>query len=202
MNALSLLKSSEDKFWSWFIKHEDKIFNFQEAKDKVFTEISKELLKVNKDLTFEISTVLPNGKREFIISASGIKKAFPIVNSIYEKAPSLKRWTFIKFRPRRFPINDIHLYNQLIKAKDVYFALFNDKDPNKVGIMLFFKDYTEQENNMWTQVGFLMLDEALGEYDVETKLNSIVLESTQSEYFKHAKPITDLPMDFDQFFIN
>src|ERR1700730_13494318 len=69
-------------FWKWFVKHEPELFEFdatrEAEREAIFSEIAIELHKVDPDLTFEIG---PNGtpKREFIISAGGIKRGFPAV---------------------------------------------------------------------------------------------------------------------------
>src|SRR5258705_9521609 len=94
--------STEGFFWKWFIKNERRLFEFDTAQEKIFGELSKELKKVHGDLTFEFGPV-QDGKREFVLSAGGIKSAFPSVESLYAKAPPLPRWVWVKYRPRRIP---------------------------------------------------------------------------------------------------
>ena len=38
--------------------------------------------------------------RELVISADGIKEPLSEIEAMYAAAPSLRRWRFIKFRPR------------------------------------------------------------------------------------------------------
>ena len=79
------------QFWNWFIHREPELFNFnathESEREAIFSEIASQLHKVDPDLTFEIG---PNGqrKREFIISAGGIKRAFPAVVSLVGAAPT------------------------------------------------------------------------------------------------------------------
>ena len=136
------------------------MFNFEKDTERIFDKLSKELKKINKYLTFEFGPKV-KGKREFVISAGGIKVAFPIVEKLYEKNPNLKKWKFIKFRPKResMPLR--------FRGKEIY------KDENKVGVILFFNDYTEKDANFFGHVGFLFLDQELGEYDVSTKVGFI-----------------------------
>lgn len=64
------------------------LFHFETDQEKTFDKLSAELKKANPDLTFEFGPV-ENGKREFVISAAGIKTAFPYVESLFNSAPKL-----------------------------------------------------------------------------------------------------------------
>ena len=94
----------EARFWQWYQNHEDTLFQFEKDQERVFEILAVELHKIRPDLTFEFGPV-KNGRRDFVISADGIKAAFPAVEFVFASAPKLKRWTFIKFRPRRSPMN-------------------------------------------------------------------------------------------------
>lgn len=200
--ACMSIDTVEDKFWSWFKENENRLFCFEMNPKAIFTDLTFQLSNVNKDLTFELGPVLKNGKREFIISADGIKSAFPAVERLCTSIPVLEKWVIIKFRPRRNPINDLDYAGKKIKIDDVYYRFFRDKDPYKIGILLLFKEYVESEKELWGQIGLLLLDEALGEYDVETKIGSLSIESTASTYSNGALPLRELPDEFDRCFKN
>ncbi|WP_406660699.1 hypothetical protein V7O66_12780 [Methanolobus sp. ZRKC3] len=87
-----------------------------------------------------------------------------------------------------------------VKTEDVYYLLLDDTSPDKIGIILFLKDYNEAESNIWWEIGFLFLDQTLGEYDVGTKLGTIIIDSTVSEYFVDTSPLVELPDEFDSYF--
>jgi hypothetical protein len=193
-------KDTFQKFWTWFKENENRLYNFERDQEKIFDELSRELSLVDTNLTFEFSYIKDNGKREFVISAGGIKSSFPSVEGLVERAPFFEKWTIIKYRPRRKTLNELKFEEKCVKPDDVYYAIFNDKDTSKVGILLFFKDYKESEKDVWGQIGYLFLDEALGEYDVETKVGAIIFESTGSEYFKHSHRLSELQKDFDSYF--
>ena len=193
--------SNEQKFWKWFNKNQIILFDFEINQEEIFDELNYQLKLVNEDLTFEFGPKI-NGKREFVISADGIETAFPSVISLYESAPKLEKWDIIKFRPRRFPLNEIHYNNIEIKVDDVRFILIKDNDPNKVGIILFIKNYNKNKENTFKSIGYLYLDEALGEYDVETKIGVIIFESPKSKYNKESFPLKELAKMFDEHFKN
>jgi hypothetical protein len=54
--------------------------------------------------------------------------------------------------------------------KDVFFSLLT-KD-SVIGLQLFIPGFSENDVTL-KQIGYLMLDDALGEYDVETKIGLI-----------------------------
>jgi hypothetical protein len=187
-------------FWRWFQKNETRLYSFEQDRARTFDELSSALKKVHPDLTFEFSPVLPDGRREFVISAAGLKGAFPSVESLHSAAPKMEKWIFVKFRPRRFPINDLEFSGKKIRVKDVHYLLFRDESPGKVGVMLFLDGYREEGKTVYGQMGYLFLDEALGEYDVETRLGAIVFRDRDSKYFARAHPLVELPKEFDGYF--
>lgn len=189
--------ASEDTFWQWFAKNEDRLFSFEKNQEAIFNELSQQLELVDRNLTFEFGPILPSGKREFVISAGGIKSAFPSVEALYAKAPQLERWVWIKFRPRRVPINDVEFGGKKIPAKEVHYLLARDGE--KAGIVLFFDGYNDAEKATFGQIGYLYLDEALGEYAVETQVGFIEFQPRTSKYFSKAAPLSELPAHFDEY---
>lgn len=189
--------SSEAKFWSWFTKNERRLFEFETDREKIFDELARTMKQVNPDLTFEFGPI-QNGRREFVISAGGISSAFPAVESLHDKAPSLPRWVWVKYRPRRIPLNDLHYEGKEIKADEVSYLLA--KDENKVGIVLFFDGYNDDEKKTFAQIGYLFLDEALGEYAVETRVGFVEFHGRDSKYFPQSHPLRELPAHFDEHF--
>lgn len=192
--------SVEADSWKWFQKNEDMIFNFEKDTENTFDKLSLALSKVDPELTFEFSPIRENGKREFVLSAGGIKKSFPSVELLFNSAPELKQWTIVKFRPRRTPLNDLTFGGVSIKADDVYYNIYKDED--KLGVVLFFDNYSDKEHTTYGNLGYLFLDEALGEYDVETKLGFIEFHNKSSEHFDGAKPIRELATQVDEYYGN
>jgi hypothetical protein len=188
----------EQNFWKWFETNEAGFYRFETNREKLFDELSKQMAKVHPDLTFEFGPIRNDGKREFVISAGGIRSAFPAVKAMFSAAPSLPRWHVTKFRPRRFPLSDIEYGGRRIKAADVAYAMY--KDGSKVGIVLFFDDYKDQEKDLFGNIGYLLLDEALGEYDIETKVGFVEFHGRDSNQFKSARPLSHLPANFDEYF--
>jgi len=191
--------TKEHAFWRWFETNQDDLLHFERDREAIFDRLAGALNRVHSDLTFEFSPVRKDGTREFVISAGGIKAAFPSVEALHAAAPKLPKWTILKYRQRRFPINDIEFADRKVKSANVHYAIFKDEDPKKVGIMIFLDGYSEKEKGkVWGQIGYLFLDEALGEYDVETHVGAIVFYNRESKYFAPARPLSELPAHFDE----
>lgn len=196
---LSVKDAREQSFWKWFEKNQDDLYHFEKHTEAVFDRLATEMHKVHEDLTFEFSSARKDGTRDFVISAGGIKAAFPKVEALYAAAPKLSLWTILKYRQRRLVISDIEFAGRKVKSSEVHYAIFKDKDPMKVGIMIFMDGYTENDKeSVWRQIGYLFLDEALGEFDVETHVGAIVFFDRHSRYFEHARPLAELASHFDE----
>ena len=189
-------ETPEEKFWSWFENNEQMLFEFENNREVVFDKLALQMHKIDENLTFEFSPIKDNF-REFVISADGIIKSFQAVEKLHDAAPKLKKWKFIKFRPRRKPMT-VQLSGVEIKPEDVKCQLF--KDGKKVGVMLFFKNYSPEQNNLFARIGYLLLDESIGEYDVETKVGFIEFASQDSKHFQDAFPLIKLSSRFDEQF--
>jgi hypothetical protein len=186
------------QFWNWFIDHESELFNFDPkqvvVRERIFNETASEMRRIDPDLCFEFG---PNGRprREFIISAGGIQRGFPSVVTLANTAPPLDRWQVIAFRPRRTPINTVEIRGKRVDPRDVQFSLRSNE--KIAGVYLFIPGFREDDVD-FQQIGYLLLDEALGEYDVESRLGLIKMYSPQTATDGDRYPLADLPTLFDQ----
>ena len=64
--------------------------------------------------------------------------------------------------------------------------------------MVFMDGYSLKDRDNWDQIGYLLIDSALGEYDVETHVGEILFFSRDSEYFHKAQTLAELPSHFDK----
>lgn len=187
--------SAEAAFWEWFLQNDEAIWNFESAREVVFADLLKELHGVHPDLTFEIGPE-QNGVREFVVSAGGLKSAFPAVERLVAEAPPLGRWKLIKFRPRRSEIGTIEIGDIIIDPKAVMFTI--EPDGTKFGITLFLGKLHDFDKDIHTQIGFLVLDETLGEYDVETQVGYIAILPEEASNGLPKRPLRHLAAAFDR----
>jgi hypothetical protein len=124
-----------------------------------------------------------------------MKRAFPAVASLVYAAPPLDRWRLTAFRPRRTPSSVVQFRNKRVHSKDVRFSLLDDG--KMAGIYLFIPGFREDDVDL-QQIGYLMLDEALGEYDAESRLGLIRMLSLDTRTEEEQHPLAELPSLFDR----
>jgi hypothetical protein len=187
----------EEDFWNWFKSNEDTLFNFEKNRERTFDKLGTEMHKLNPSLTFEFGPI-EDGKREFVISADGIKDAFPEVEALYAAAPSLPRWKFIKFRPRRKPM-DVNYGGVSVPAASVKVQL--SRNGQLADLTVFIPTYSESKREAYTAIAFLLLDGTLGEYDVETRVGQIQVGAAPKSTVRTFS-LETLPNAFDALFVN
>lgn len=188
-------QSPKDRFWAWFTKNQDALYSFERNQEAVFNDLLHELHKVHPGLTFEFGPEI-NNQREFVISADGHRIAFPAVISLADAAPALPKWKITKFRPRREEINAITIGNVSVSPEDALFSIKHKGE--KVNLILFLGNERMFDKNIFGSIGFLFLDQILGEYDVETFIGSIDFRPiTDSPGIKKAR-LSELRSTFDR----
>ena len=185
-------QSKEEKFWSWFSKHQKTYYSEienLEIRDKIFNELSTELKKVHKDLVFEFSPIHENGIREFTVSADGIKENFPVVIDLIEKSPKIDNWKFNAFR-QRVSGDEIGLnFGEFkISYKDLYFR-YQEVD-GELGIELNIRDYNGE--SVKQNAVYILLDNLIGEYDTTIGIGWIDWEKLDENKIEEMIPIIKL----------
>ena len=183
----------QEEFWNWFIEHESEQYDFEDRdREKTFDQLASVLQKVDPDLTFEFGP--KETRREFVISAGGIKRAFPAVGSLVGAAPPLGRWKITAFRPRRRP-GIVEFRGKRVDPEYVQFTLL--ENGKIAGIYLFIPGFRGNDPDL-KQIGYLLLDEVLGEHDVENRLGLIEMLSPDTPTEGERHPLTELPRLFDR----
>lgn len=187
-------KDAITKFWVWFSKNSKQIYSFEKNQNTIFRSIKRELNKIDSNLVFEFSQILDNKKREFVISADGIKSSFSNVKKIVNNAPILDDWEIIAFRQPNNSINELSIDSIKVNFSNVYFKY--QKNINNIDIELYLPNFIESPE--WTSLSFLMLDVILGEYNTEMYLNTIDKKLLKENDIKNLIPIRSLPKLLNQ----
>jgi len=191
---------SEEEFWVWFVDNQSEIYDFKKADEPIFNKFSKQLELVNSELGFEFSGVKENGKRELTISAGGITSNIQAVEKLYAAAPKLEQWEVLKFKQRKTELDGFKLgyEGQVVEYKNVRYKAFEDN--GKLGVVLFFNDFSKDKYDFFVGIAFLFLDLSLGEYDVMTKVGFIEVMGDDSKYFESSRSLKDIVSDFDHYY--
>lgn len=164
-----------EAFWQWFLEHEQFYYHLElYDMDELFAKLKHHLHQINENLTFEFSRILPNDRREFIISADGIRAAFPVVLHLTDAAPKLAHWSIIAFRqPTTTPIC-VRIQNIALSYDDIKFQY--QIHHRELALTFFVKDFTPT-NPIYEVAICILLDALLGEYDAVTKIRYVDLQS-------------------------
>lgn len=181
--------SKEELFWNWFSKNSNQYYRFEQNQNALFQKLKSELNKIDPNLVFEFSPILEDGKREFVISADGIKSSFPTVTNLTNQAPKIDKWEIVAFRqPRKF-IDQINYDGLTIKFENVFFRY--EKNNGKINLELNIKGFYESAE--WTAATFILLDNILGEYHTEMSLDFIDKKELDDNEKHELFPIVMLP---------
>jgi hypothetical protein len=189
---LKLFRPKDDvaDFWRWFEANSKKVKTGVERQDHAFLikTLGDKLSKVHPGIVHEIGKP-DEDTIELILSADGIKAVAPAVRALARAAPHLPGFLITAFRPR-WPTPGLEILNRQVTGEDIrYRSIF---DGEKLNLVVFLNgDFTERERLM---IGFLMLDQALGEYDVMTGVGEVSFEPGAPF---DAKPLSDLATEFD-----
>jgi hypothetical protein len=185
--------TTEQAFWNWFVAHEEDLLYLDASRERLFDSLHLQITQVHPDLVFEFG---PRAEqREFVISADGLRNAFSAVAALVASAPRLDRWRITGFRPRRSPLNPVQIGDVTVDPADIEFSLLTDG--STIGLKLFIPGFGEEKMAI-KQIVYLMLDEALGEYDVETKIGLIQMLPPESPTTPKRYPLSELPARFDE----
>jgi len=137
------------------------------------------------------------------ISADGVLKLFPIVQSIVENAPKIEGWNFIAFRQRVKPekVKDMILKkdNQKFVPNEMKFSPLISGDT--IDIIIYVKGVTEENYAEISYSEFILLDNLLGEYDCVKKVRHWDFHEmpTKREDIAELIPLLEIAKYVDEF---
>lgn len=203
---LKLFKRDPYKeFWKWFVANEEALFASTEPMSEVYQELYARLQKVHHTLVFETSAK-PNAVRELTISADGAHEGIEHVEALVDVAPQLPRWKIIRFRSRNRDIigNSIEVGDVKLSTSDIEYELkLYENAKSKmpiIGITLYMKGCGDPPDKAYMTIGFIMLDGAIGEYDMAMKVGPIEFKPWETKTDGEREPFAHLADHFDRVF--
>jgi hypothetical protein len=166
----TLIRSPEERFWRWFAAHEAELFDTVDGTEALYDELQARLNRIDRDLTYLIGPI-EDERREFFVSAEGRYRAIPAVQRVVAAAPALEQWEVVAFRPK-LPTLSLTYQGITVDPRDVVFTA--GREGGRVGISVFLPDAVAARRDAKT-IAWLILDGALGEYDLATKVGSIAV---------------------------
>lgn len=166
--------SPEEQFWKWFESNSDSIKNLRRNHRKVIEGLQSELSKVSEGLTFEVGSKESYG-HDFVVSADGMPERFSSVIRLVGAAPALPAWRIIPFRQPKGSHFTIEFGGHKLSPDELWFAA----TPNAylLDLTFYVKGLARRNRELIMGATLIALDTALGEFDVETKIGRIDLDS-------------------------
>jgi hypothetical protein len=181
--------SPEERFWNWFAYNSVDLTTVATCQEPVCGKLSSELQKVCKGLAFAFGPT-EGGRREFVVSADGKKELFPAVHSLVAAAPQIPGWKIIAFRPGG-SFFSVQVGGVEIGPEDIWFRA--DDNGSKVDLLLSVKGMTEGDLKTIGGAVFLLLDHAVGEYEVGTRIGKVGFSPLPSDPAATGlKPFTEI----------
>lgn len=186
-------KSSEERFWEWFQRHEREIRSVKNGSEPIVSQLATAIKKVHPSLVFEAGKA-QDGVHEFIVSADGIRELIPKVESLVAAAPPMDGWRVLAFRQRHHG-GAIRMGDRTISPDSIFYeATPND---GKLDLNLYIEGLDSSNRKPLIQCCFLLLDAQVGEYDVMTRIGQLDFKPL-AEVDGRQKPLTALPEEIDR----
>lgn len=179
-------------FWSWVRAHAAELKTIRTGQEPIVNELSAELKKASPGLVFELG--VGTEPFEFIISADGIRDRFEAVKKLTSTAGEIPGVKVIAFRPRKAIDGFEMQFGELSLAADAvkFEAMWAD---GTVNLDLYVDGLTDANRPQFEKAGYVLLDAAIGEYDMETKVGGIEFHPAPAP--EGSMPLTALPTIID-----
>lgn len=193
-------KQKAQTFWNWFSQAKNKYLFIKDVnekeRDKLMGEFISELHKYDEHIFFEMGGRPGEKKMELIITAEGIKEHFQSVEYLVENAPEFEDWEVIAFKPPMGTgFTARYQGYEFDPEKTIFIPLYSEAEPDSVGIMVCYPEYTEKERSTFLKGTYLMLDVILGEKSTTLDIDYLEVGETPAdigEYpFRHLSEIRE-----------
>ncbi|MGH2318721.1 hypothetical protein ACRC6Q_13185 [Planococcus sp. SE5232] len=191
MNWLPKRKNKVAAFWEWFADNKEAFFELGDSgRGKLFSQLEKKLQKVNRHLAFELSEILVDGKREFVISADGMVEAFDDVIDLVGQAPELDSFDIIAFRQKQDEEVSIEYGDIELAWDDIFCTFEKESNSDEVNLILYIKGFTEENEDEFISASFILLDTIIGEYNAGMRIGEIEFVSYNGQ--PDVRPVKEL----------
>ena len=159
-------------FWSWFQANEASFPATAEFDAAYGRELSARLSEYKPGIVYEIA-IPDDRQKELVISADGIKELIPFVQNLVDAAPAMNAWTIHAFRPRMDNYADFELDFDEHSFKPKTLWCWSRIEDGHFDLIIYHPNYTDELRDLLVNGTYILLDTALGEYDVMTGVRYI-----------------------------
>ncbi|ANU26381.1 hypothetical protein [Planococcus versutus] len=182
MNWLPMRKNKVAAFWDWFVTNKAVYHKLDDKNsDKRLNQLQKKLQKVNQHLTFELSDLSEDAKRELVISADGMIEAFDDVIELVEQAPELDAFKVIAFRQQQTEEVSIDYGDIELSWHDMFYTVEKQESRDDFNLTLYVKGFTKENEDEFVSASFILLDTVIGEYNAGMCIGEIEFASYERQ---------------------
>lgn len=167
--------NKEKNLWKWFRAHSDELANAS-SDSLTFQTFYKKLSQIHSSLVFQIGTDDRASGRELVISSDGIREGISAVKKLVEAAPSIEGWKVVAFRQ---PVGESITVDgggiKLSTDEILFDYLTAVNNTNTTDVTLYIDGVNVDNNEEYLRVAFILLDAAVGEFQVMTKIGKLDL---------------------------
>jgi hypothetical protein len=171
--SLTMAQASQySNFWTWFQANEADFPTTSEFDATYGDELSGRLTDIKSGLVYEIA-ILDDAENELIISGDGIKELIPFVQDVVNSAPAIDGWKIIAFRPRMddYASFTLNFGERNFDPKKLW--CWSRIEDGSFDLVIYHAEYSDEVRNLLVNGTYVLLDMALGEYDVMTGIRYI-----------------------------
>lgn len=154
---------ADKTFWDWFLAHASELAGLSKQDEPLWDLTLEQLQRVDPRLWFELSETgtLP---REFVITAEGDIDAFPIVEALFNRAPSIDGWVFVALKAAMgFDFKTVYEGVHLDPRRMWFLPLESPSRPNDLGLRIGVPDLGGIDPAAAKSALLMILDTGLGE---------------------------------------
>ncbi len=188
--------SNISEFWNWFGQNEAAfkriVFeNGNVQQDFLGAVVGK--LQLLQNGIWLLAGVAEGPIIELVLTAEGMVKLFPVIDTIIAAAPQIPGWKFTALKPAVPNVGwNIKMGNYEFSAEKLNFYVNeHDSMPDLIDIAVFYDDFNASENDLMHNGVFMYIDNLLGEREFATIIDGISVGSRQNAQ-KELIPISNL----------
>jgi hypothetical protein len=154
------MKEAIAAFWRDFQGRKLALEKLETADDPAYDQVLASLQNIDPHLYFEFCST--PGENEFIVTAEGEKRLFPLVEEIVRAAPDLPDWRIFALKPRRgFPVAATWEQTEVEIDEVVVVPVF--RETGEMGLRLYVPNLSESNQQEIHNALLRALDAGLGE---------------------------------------
>ncbi|MFZ5440586.1 MAG: hypothetical protein ACOZQL_11295 [Myxococcota bacterium] len=183
-------------FWAWVRAHLAELQQVKTGREPVTAELTAQLEKIEPGLVFELG--VGHEPFEFIISADGSVERFATVKRLVAAAGELPGTKVIAFRPRKdIDGFSMTLGTQKLGGSSLWFTAQKDQKPGLIAVTVYVEGMTGELPEPVRNAAFMLLEAAVGEFDLETKIGAIDIVAAPEKPAPPLRKLKELPAVID-----